>query len=568
MNKISSSSKIQRLIKESRIYCQKNQFFEAKKIYQELIKIIPTHPEVLANLGTIEIQEGNIEVGIECLQKSIDVDSSQSFVLSNLANALLDTGKVSDALVYYDKALKLNPLSPELFYNKARALRVSKKYDEAIENYKKALIINPDYIAAISNLGFLFNELHEFDHALNEYNKALKIQSSNAEIYYNRGIVYENKKQYDAALEDYDTAININENFKGAYISRGNIKFILNDLNGAMHDYSYAIKLDPFAFEAIFNLSIIKLIQNNFIEGWKLYESRWEFKKSNNRFQSSKPELSSFDVLKKRIVIYPEQGIGDQILYSSLLHKAVKTDNYFYVLLDSRLINLYQRSFSSIKNIKFISSSQELHVTDYDFHLPIGGLCKFFIKSIQDFENHSKGFLKSDEKKVKELKQKITMPLKKICGISWLSKNQEIGFEKSMALEYLLPILSNSNTIFINLQYGDTKKETKNLLDKYNIELKSISDIDNFNDLDGLASIISACDYIITTSNVTAHLAGALNKKTYLMLPFIHGKIWYWGKSNEYSKWYPSVKILRSQDLNSWDSLMQDLQENLRENDD
>ncbi len=568
MNKISSSSKIQRLIKESRIYCQKNQFFEAKKIYQDLIKIIPTHPEVLANLGAIEIQEGNIEVGIEYLQKSLKVDSSQSFVLANLANALLDTGKVSDALVYYDRALKINPKSPELFYNKARALRASRKYTEAIENYKKALVINPNHIAAISNLGFIFNELNEFDHALNEYNKALKIQSSNAEIYYNRGIVYENQKHYDKALEDFNTAINLNENFKKAYISRGNIKFFQNDLNAATQDYSYASKLDPFAFEAIFNLSIIKLIQNNFIEGWKLYESRWEFRKTNNRLQSSKPELSSFDVLKKRIVIYQEQGIGDQILYSSLLHQAIKTDNYFYVILDSRLINLYQRSFSSINNIKFISSSQELREEDYDYHLPIGNLCKFFIKSIQDFENHPQGFLKSDEKQVKEIKQKITMPLKKICGISWLSKNEEIGFEKSMALENLLPILSNSNTTFINLQYGDTKKETKNLLDKYNIELKSISDIDNFNDLDGLASIISACDYIITTSNVTAHLAGALNKKTYLMLPFIHGKIWYWGKAGEYSKWYPSVRILRSQDLNSWGSLMQDLQENLKENDD
>jgi len=91
-----------------------------------------------------------------------------------------------------------------------------------------------------------------------------------------------------------------------------------------------------------------------------------------------------------------------------------------------------------------------------------------------------------------------------------------------------------------------------------------MDEIDNFNNIDGLDSLIDACDYVVTTSNVTAHIAGALGKKTYLLIPCSEGKIWYWGESENISLWYPSVEIYRNFNSNSWEKPIADLSERLR----
>jgi ADP-heptose:LPS heptosyltransferase len=115
------------------------------------------------------------------------------------------------------------------------------------------------------------------------------------------------------------------------------------------------------------------------------------------------------------------------------------------------------------------------------------------------------------------------------------------------------------------LQYGETSKEIKNISDHYGIEIISIDEIDNFNDIDGLASLIDACDYIVTSSNVTAHIAGALNKKTYLLIPYSEGKIWYWGESENKSLWYPSIGIYRCGINNLWSDPIQKITTELKD---
>ena len=551
MNKISNSFKIQKILKESQLLCQNGKIDEAKPLLQGLLKSMPSHPVVLSNLGSIELQQRNFDIGIEYLEKSLKANPKQPQIICNLANGYLDSGKASKSIEYYDLAISLNPSSFEFFYNRARAKKIMKDYVGAIDDYKTSIKLNQNYFLAIFNLGFLFNEIKHFDLALEQYQKAIILNSSNPEIYYNRGIVYENMKKNHEAIYDLNKAIELNPRFKEAYTKRGNIKFGEQDLEGALEDYSQSIKLDINSYEAMFNMSIICLIRNNFQEGWKLYETRWEFQKYSKKLVTSKPLLIDFNVKRAKIFIWAEQGLGDQIIYSSLLIDALKTNNYFYVSLDSRLLSLFKRSFSWVKNIEFISSDDTIDESQYDLHLPLGSLGSFFRKNIQDFKEHPISYLKVNKDLVSGLKRKLTHG-KKICGISWFSKNLEIGPEKSLSLIQLLPILSLKNITFVDLQYGDTSHEREILLNDYGIEIQKITEIDNFSDIDGLASLIEACDFVITTSNVTAHIAGAINKKTYLLLSYNCGKIWYWGNAESNSLWYPSIEIFKDDETVSW----------------
>ena len=531
MNKISSSSKIQRLLKESRLYCQSGRLEEAKVIYENLLKIVPSHPEVLGNLGTIELQNGNTELGVAHLKKSISIDPLQFNFLMNLGNGLLDLNDPLESFSYYEAARKINSHSSDVFYNRGRALKSLKRFQEAIESYKSSIKLDSLNYRAHMNLGFIMNEQRQYQEALENYNRAIEIAPGNYQLFYNRGIVYSNLKLKELALADFDEALQLNSAFK----------------------------------QALYIKSFLKLASQSFQDGWHLYEKRWQSSEKEKYLKTSKPELTDFSVIHKTIFIWAEQGIGDQILYSSLFYDAFKTKNHFYVSLDPRLIPLYKRSFSHLDHITFISIHEKLSESKYDFHLPIGSLGKFFRNSIEDFNSHPKAYLKTDETQVRALRKKIKKNARNICGISWMSKNIDVGKEKSLSLTELLPILSIPNTTFISLQYGDTKEEVGKILDQHGIEIYMIDEIDNFNDLDGLASLINACDYVVTTSNVTAHIAGALNKETYLLIPYAHGRIWYWGESENQCLWYPAIHIYQCDDSGLWDHPIKHLSARLKD---
>lgn len=359
------------------------------------------------------------------------------------------------------------------------------------------------------------------------------------------------------ALRDFNKAIDLNPNFIEAYISRGNNKFLQHNSDGALEDYSISIGLDPNSYEAIFSSSIVHFIKNNYKEGWKLYEARWQAKKMK-WLATEKPLLTNFNLIGKKILIWAEQGLGDQIMYGSLLIDALKTNNYFYVSHDRRLWSLFVRSFSWAKNIKFISIDDTLDESDYDLHIPLGNLGSFFREETKDFRKHPINYISSDRRLTLSLRQKLSNK-KKICGISWMSKNTEISLEKSISLVQLLPILSLKKFTFVDLQYGDTSIEKENIFKQYGINIQTIAEIDNFNNIDGLTSLIDAYDFVVTTSNVTAHIAGALNKKTYLLLSYNCGKIWYWGNQEAISLWYPSIQILRDDENLSWNKPIENL---------
>ena len=598
MNKKMSSFKLQKLLKQSSIYCTTGNFLEAKKIYLDIIEVIPTHPQVLSNLGTIELQSGNFDKGIAYLKKSIHVNPIQPIVISNLANGLLELGRLDEAIQYYESALKLNSTSCEIFYNLGRAFKAYGKFDKAIENYQQALKINSKFILAIFNLGSLYNEIREYNLAIIYFNEVIDIEPFNSNAFYSRGVTYDNLKKYDIAIKDYDRAIEIDPNFESAFSNKSgaltnlnlyheaieNINhaiqinpnnpinynrkaFILEeikDFEGAMANYDIAIRIQPDFSEAIKNKATCKLALNYFEEGWILYEARWLDTLKGARLTTSKPGLLNFKISNKTIYVWAEQGIGDLILFSSLFPDLLNSPNKFIISLDQRLLSLYSRSFSWASNVKFIKSTEILCEDIYDFHIPLGNLGRFFRNSTDDFKNQAVSYLVSNKNQSSILRKKINSSKGKICGISWKSKNTKFGDKKSILLNQLLPIFSIPNITFVNLQYGNTSEEINNIFDEHGIKIKSLDEIDSFNDIDGLASLIDTCDFIVTVSNVTAHIAGALNKTTYLLLPFSDGKIWYWGENSNYSLWYPSIHIFRQSKSNFWNQAVEDLSNKIK----
>jgi hypothetical protein len=198
----------------------------------------------------------------------------------------------------------------------------------------------------------------------------------------------------------------------------------------------------------------------------------------------------------------------------------------------------------------------KINEDNFNYQISIAGAVKFFRNSINDFSNSVFPYLIADEIKTSEIRSSINKQSHQlICGLSWRSSNADIGFFKSIPLREFETLLKLDNIKFVNLQYNsdDFNNDDES---KYLEYIHDIEDVDIYNDIDSLASIIQACDLVITCSNTTAHLAGALNKKTLLMLPKTAGRFWYWSEREGQSIWYPSITILHQKTTGSWVDLI------------
>ena len=577
---------------------QENNLSSAEELYQSILKQSPNHALALTLLGTISIQKKEPKQAIEFFNKSIQSNPREPLTFCNLGIAEYQLIRYESSLKNLNSAIKLKPDYAEAFNAKGNTLRKLGQNNLALEGFNIALQINPNLSDAYLNRGDLFIDLNrlseahndyrnatrvnppseiaimkyadflmeyqDFIKALIEYKKLIIMNPNNLDALLNCAVCSEKCKDAEGAIKYYDLILNIDETNIKALNNKGFIYQNHGNFKKALNLYQKVLEVNPFYPLTLLNIGIINLTKKKFSDGWENFSYRINNLDNRIRSQSSKPELLDFNISNKTIFIWAEQGLGDQIIYASLLPDVLKTKNNFYVSLEPRLLPLFKRSFSSVNNVTFISKAEKLLDSKYDYQLPMGSIGKFFRNSIEDFSFQPTGYLKADEMKSNLLKQKIKKNKQNICGIAWMSKNKEFGEEKSLSLTQLLPILSLPNTIFVNLQYGETSKEIKNISDQYGIEIITIDEIDNFNDIDGLASLIEACDYIVTSSNVTAHIAGALNKKTYLLLPYAYGKIWYWGENDTHSLWYPSIEIYRNTNSNSWEKPIADLSERLR----
>jgi len=465
-----------------------------------------------------------------------------------------DSGDFGLSAELFKQSLSIEKTQPEILYSLAFVLSQLNLKAEAIDLYQKAINLKDDYVDAIYNLAILFYDLKKFDESLEMFNQALAINPS-AEVYNNKALVLKELKRFDDAIEIFNAAINVDSEFALAYVEIAGI-FFSKGLRGlSVDNYKKALIANPLSTEAHVGLGLIYLSEKNFTEGWSSYGFRTRmpdvFMMSP---RSNKPLFTEAN--NGELLIVAEQGIGDHLLYMSLIQDFYVIKQSFDVAINPKLISLLNRSFG---DIKFISSKNKIDDSNYNFQLPMGSIGYFTRPTVESFKTQPKKFLQADEALTNQLKNQLKEDGKYICGIAWKSKNEDFGQDKSIALESMLSILKLPHITFVNLQYGDTKNEIEALNKMYGIQIKTIDEIDNFNDIDGLASLIDACDFVVTTSNVTVHLAGGLGKETYLMVPFAQGRIWYWHEDDTQSIWYPSVNIHRQPNLDNWEKPINDI---------
>ena len=319
-----------------------------------------------------------------------------------------------------------------------------------------------------------------------------------------------------------------------------------------------SIKIDPKADDTLFNKSIVKLRLGDFKEGWDLYShgltKENNIREIDNKYFNDKTQLWDGVPFNGGLLVYGEQGIGDQLMFGIILEDLLKIQKKVVIIVDDRLKKLFRRTYPEISVHGF--SENEI-ISPYSKHISMGGLCKFFRNSADKFNNGTfREYITSFEidKQIKTLMPSIN-GLK--IGVSWLTFAKKNAKTRSLTSEQLACIMNSNSHNFINLQYGEINKNLEELNKISNKKLQSIPGVDVTYNIESLASIIKNCDLIITIDNSTAHLAASLGKPVWVLLPYNND--FRWMEKSEESLWYKNVLLLRQNKKDDWSQVINNI---------
>ncbi len=503
------------LIAQAVQHFQAGQLPQATALLEKVLSTRPRDFDALHILGVIRAMQGHRAEAIELFRKALSINKNHSFLQFNMAKALSESGQDGEALVHHKRAIRLAPQHAEAWLNYGQSLLKLGLYDEALAALDKSIALTPQL----------------------------------AEAWSNKGLVYRQTNRLEAALEAFERALQINPRLAEAHLNKGAVQEDMGQSRAALGSYAEAARLRPDYADARWNSTLLKLKLGEFQGTWDDFELRW----SRQEYSPSKPPVDrprwNGERSDRALLLWGEQGIGDQILYASILPELADLPQRKMVALDKRLVPLFERS---LPDFEFLGFEQVVAGLDIAEQLPLGSLPRLFRPNREAFSAARHPFLRANTQRCADLRTKINRPGQLVCGVSWWSNRKGLGKEKSISLEQLLTPLASDKTHFVNLQYGDTAPERQALLNAHGIEVQNVNEVDNFADIDGLAALIQACDVVITTSNTTAHLAGALGKRTLLLLPHIQGRWWYWGEANGHNLWYPSIEMFSQKAQGQW----------------
>jgi tetratricopeptide (TPR) repeat protein len=570
---------------------QQGKLLEAEVIYRKILETTPNNPEALHFLGVIAYQIGQYDTAIELIMLAIEENPLNPFYFSNLGLALRAEKKLELAEKNYRQAISLKPDYAEAHLNLGVALGDQGKANDAINSYRKAIEIKPDYAEAYNNLGAALSDIDELDQSIISYQTAVKLNPDFAQAYDNLGVSLRLQGNYQGAIESHQRAIALQPNYVAAYsnlaatlIEPGKLDAAIAyglqalDINpDCTEAYIYlgkaflekgnrqeslecslrALELDPGIYDASYLLALTLLTVGNLEQGWKTYEHR--FSQEHNAVQKRKfpgPRWDGQDLTGKTILVWGEQGVGDQIMFASMYAEILAKAKTTIFACKEKLVPVFARSFPEAKIISLESIDSSVPLEGIDFYCPAGSLARWLRPSVSSFPRAGK-FLTANEIRVSHWKTRLDElgPGLKI-GIGWRSGNMK-GNRPIFcsSLDQWGPIFAVPKVHFINLQYDDCKAELEAALEEFGVTIHSYPEVDLFNDLDDAAALTAALDLVISAPTATGILAAALGVPTWQILL---GSDWQ-SFGTEENLWYSSLHTIRKSWDQSWAETIQEI---------
>lgn len=545
--------------------------------------------QAMVNRGFAYLALGQPETALMSFEHAARLNSSRFDTLAGYGKAQLALRRFPGACETLSQASRLNPDHPGVLVDLAVALTHAHRMDEAVAAASKGVAIQPESPDAQLCLSTILYLVGKFQQALMHCDIALKIQPLNCRALRQRSRCLQDLGRLDEALALLDELVRIEEQEDvdtlciraDIHVLRGDIeaaKSVLARIDSAErlhppleyhliqariaqeeHRWSDGLAHCESAYwtapddpKARYRLAEHLLMMGDTSRGWPLYESRRDLKENPPfAYQHAWDGKGN----KVNLLVWAEQGLGDQIMFTRMLpcvmERVLPAGGTVAVAVNERLRDLYARGFPELECLPMTA---DLQTSKFSHQVSIASLPYLLDYGYPEIQGAPFRPLRADAHKVLELRHRLFRQGKKLCGLSWGSKAVRTGGKRSLMLENLIPLLSMSGFDFVDLQYLDSSEDRHRLATEHGLTVNKVDEIDNYNDMDGLAALMQACDLVISIDNTNAHLAAALGRPTWILLPYAAD--YRWMTEKEDTPWYPSVRLFRQDVPGDWEGVV------------
>ena len=542
------------------------------------LKAQACRPYVFHALAAFDAED--LDTAVEMLLKALDLDETCGPAWHLLAVCRERAGDFTSALRAYETALRLTPEEAEIANDLGRLAIAMGMKPEAEALFLKYLELKPGSRDGLNNLASAQRDLLRFGDAVETLRSALAIHPDSAMLWNTLGTVMAEVGDLTNAVTFFDEALRLDRGFTKARYNRGNAKLEGGDAAGALVDCEHALGEARIASErAMMTLAraTTLLALGDLAEGWEAYRIRNDPTQVDvAHFLCDAPEWTpNRDVRGQSVLVFGEQGLGDEVLFANALPDLaaeIGPSGVLHVSVEPRLVALFQRSFPHAR----VTAHGTWKVDHYvvrtapaladdpapDCWLPIGDLMRRYRPTVASFPP-TPAFLTPDAARVQAFRDALAgLPPGLNVGVVWKSMRITSGRHRFYsAFEAWEPLLRTPGVNFVSLQYGDAAADIAFARERFGATIHQMPGLDLKDDLDGVAALACALDLSIGPANASTNLAGASGAPTWLIsTPGAWPRL---GEATRYP-WYPSARVFAPAIADDWASVMAEMAQALK----
>lgn len=533
---------------------------------ERFLKLSPNHATATQAYATCLIELSRIDKAISVLEDAIKIHGENPDLLEIYIQQLLNVERFDDALKHVNAARQRWPTNDTMLLAQATTYRLLNRHKDALAAFQLLIERAPDNENYLNRFGGYLYDTGKWKEAESLVENSLKIKPNSHSALTNMGRIRQQRGDFEGARLCYEQALELNPAYADAHNNLGNLLLYMDDAGQALVHFDRAIELKPNSNGMRYNRSLAKMTAGEINSS--VPEHRHRFDKENPSIgrEWKWPLRTNESIDGKKILLWGEQGMGDQVIFSRCAPIVASQAKSCALECSPRLTTLFQRSFPSVKIYPASTPpSEELAEEFFDFQ------CSTLDMNCSLYANPSdispKPYLKANPELTRSIREKYKSSTGNapLIGISWWSGLTSQAHFKSTPLAQWQSILSDTHATFVSLQYGDGRNEVESIQGISGIDLIDDRDIDPMGDLDVFAAQIAAMDMVITISNTTAHLAGALGVPTWTLTPTGPGRVWYWFMEGQVSPWYESMTLFRHGYNEGWGGVLKDVGDRLHQ---
>ncbi|MGA3068212.1 MAG: tetratricopeptide repeat-containing glycosyltransferase family protein [Tepidisphaeraceae bacterium] len=514
---------------------------EAQKLYRQILSRQPQHSGALHYLGVIANQAGRRNEAVELILRAVALNPINPDAYGNLGNAFKDIGKLDEAIAAYRQAIALDPSAPESHSNLGNALREKRQYKEAVAALRQAIALSPNFPEAHNNLGNVLRDTGQLDESIAAYRQAIALNPNFAEAHNNLGSALKDKIQLDDAAAAFRRAIALNPSFAEAHSGLGGALKQLGKFDDAIAACRQAIALKPTYPDAHWNLALTLLCTGQFAQGWQEFE--WRLRISSLKLERNFPQpfWTGENLPGQTLLIHSEGGFGDTLNFIRLVPLIAGRVGNIVVECQPELLRLLQ-GFPGVD--QWIPRGQPL--PHFDCRIPLPSLLRVLAFDPRNVPNPVP-YLKAPRAIAESWQARVPRDGIKNIGLCWAGSHTDLS-RRTRQISVFAPLSPIPGVRFFSLQKGpeaDQPPPAGMQLIDHTRELADFADT---------AALIENLDLVISVDTAIVHLAGALAKPVWVLIPFRSDFRWLLDRQD--SPWYPTLRLFRQNADEDWNAVV------------